>query len=56
MMLTDKRCPAGLFCVEGLDYVYNSQNCTQGKYCDEGKIVVQAMFKYFDRIFPLMFD
>ena len=38
MMLEDKRCPAGKYCVEGLASLNDAANCTKGKYCLEGEL------------------
>ena len=35
-MLTDKRCPAGRFCVAGLHNEPSATDCIAGHYCEEG--------------------
>ena len=42
MMLTDKRCPAGLYCLEELSDLSQATNCSHGHYCPEGTYTCRA--------------
>ncbi|XP_023933458.1 uncharacterized protein LOC106181652, partial [Lingula anatina] len=38
MMLTEKRCPAGRYCLPGLHSESNALNCSKGMYCPEATV------------------
>ena len=42
VMLTDKRCPAGLYCPAALRDLADAMNCSDSHYCPEGEC-----FEYF---------
>ena len=46
-MRTTKQCPAGRYCVAGLDAETDAVDCEIGKYCPEGKQIKHFIIYLF---------